>query len=288
MDHTSRQLYNRMIKALLPDHGLSRSTIGTRESIGEITQEMTVAFKEKWYFPNNATLLITGPVDEKTVIPMLKRHLRDLPKGSIPDHPWAKPIEWDGRKVSATLMHPKVQEPFFSILIKAPKPPEMTREDVAHSMRILGDWLNSSTKSSPRKALYFDDFTLSQIDVYAWPDQADTINLEIIGTPEVDIKMEDAIAATWAFFDALVGIPKDDFDVIQNAAIAPMQRQKDQPRFEQNVAFRGLLERGKPYSVEAYIKGVQAVQPAHISALLNAFQTHGISVTGTAYPEEKQ
>lgn len=286
LDNSKRQLYDRMVKALLPDHGLSRSTIGTRESLRQITPEMVQTFRDTWYWPNNAVLLVSGPVDQSDLVPLLERHLSNLPQGDLPAHPWAAPIVWDGREVEASLSHPKVKEPYFAILNKAPRPPEMSPEQATHAVRILGEWLNSSAKSSPRKTLYYDDFTLSEIEVYAWHDQAGTINLEVIAVPEADVSLETAIKASKAFFAQLETLPLEDFEQVTTAMLEPMMRKKDQPKFQTDIAFRGLLERGKPYEVAAYIAALQAVEPAHIEQLLHALRSAEISVTGIARPKE--
>ena len=144
------------------------------------------------------------------------------------------------------ITHPKLKKPIFSMHIMAPFPTEMTLEESDHSVRLLGALLNSSTKSSPRKALYYDDFVLSWIDVETWQDQAGTINLLISGGPDEDVEVKDAIAATWDFFNRFDSFPKAELDLIAQALIDTMTRQLKYTHFERNAAFHGLLDAAFP------------------------------------------
>lgn len=287
-DNSGRLLQSKMMKTLLPGHGLSRSIIGSRDSIRQITPEMARVFKETWYHANNARMLITGPVRPGDVIPLLKKHLGDLSIADIPPHPWKEPIEWDGRTVTTTVEHSKINEPFFRLHFMTPSPADMTLEAIDHSLGLLGDILNSSSKSSPRKALYYDDFILSFIEVSAWRDQAGSLNLVFHGAPDEDVAVEDAIAGTRDFFHGLISIPQADFDLVAQPTIDALTRKKDYAGFERDVAFKGLIARGAPYTSRTYINGLKAVNLTQIDRLLKAFQTNNISAAGIAYPKEQQ
>ena len=286
VDNAPQLLAIQMEKTLLPGHALSRSIIGTRDSLAQITPEMAAAFKDKWYWPNNATLLVSGPVTQRDIVPLLKRHFGALTQGDVPVHAATKPVVWDKRALSTTFTHPKVSEPFFGIHIKAPAPAEMPEEMRYRSVQLLSHLLDSSTKSSPRTVLYYNGFILNRIDVFAWYDQAGTINLFIEAVPEEDVPLETALAETQAYFAGLTTVPKDEFDQISGALVEQISREKRNTRVEREIAFQGMREQGVPYDADAYLDTLRAVTPEHLASLLKAFQSNSISVTGIAYPEE--
>ena len=286
VDNAGQLLANQMFKTLLPGHALSRSTIGNRESLAQITPEMAEAFKAKWYWPNNATLLVSGPVNAADIVPQLKRHLGALEHSALPSHPWSNPITWDKRALRTTFTHPKVSEPFFGIHLKAPAPPEMPEALRHRAVQVLHRVLDGSTKSSPRTELYYNGFILSRIDVFAWYDKAGTINLFIDGVPEEDVSIETALAETQDYFARLSAIPQEEFAQVSNALLEQITREKRNARFEREIAFRGITEQGVPLDADAYVDKLGAVTPADLSTLLKAFQTNSISVTGIAYPKD--
>jgi len=286
LDNPGWQLYNQMNKALLPNHAMSRSVIGSLESIRKITPEMAIAFKDKWYFGNNATLLITGPVSAADVVPLLKKHLRDVPQGTVPAHPWKKTTKWDGRNVRTVLRHSKIAQPFFEIYIRAPRPTGMSVAEAARSIDVLSSLMNSSTPGSPSKVLYYEDFILSAVSGFAWQDRTGSIVLAVNGRLEEGVSMEEALNATWDYLDGLTTFPGKSFALVHQDLVQTFDREKYYPKTQQNVAFRGLLERGSPYSSKEYLADIAAVTPAQVDALLKAFKNNGISVTGIALPEE--
>lgn len=286
VDNPSGQLYNRMRKTLIPGHALARSVIGSRESLGEITPQMATSFKDKWYLPGNATLLISGPVTAAAVIPKLEEYLIDLPAGNGLDHPWLSPIKWDGRNVRTTLQHSKISEAFFSIHIKAPVPSKMKSEQANRATDLLSELLNSSTLGSPRKALYYDDFVLNSIDVSVWVDRADTINLWVTATPDLGVEIEEAIEATWKYFQTLSSFPQQSFEQVYQDKIDTYLRKKRYASVEERVAFEGLLERGVPFSSNEYLEDMKAVTLPMLDRLISTLQSDGISVIGLAYPKD--
>lgn len=285
-DNAARLLRTQMYKALLPGHALSRSTIGTRKSLADLTPEMAAAFKAKWYWPNNAVLLISGPVTPNEIILLLKRHLSMLKQGALPEHPSKQPITWDNRAVSTSFTHPKVSDPFFAIHMKAPAPSGMPQMMRYRSAQMLRQLLNASTQSSPRTELYYNGFILSRIGVDVWFDKGGTINLLIEAAPEDGVPTQTALAETLAYFDNLGTVSKDEFSQISQAYIEQITREKSSPRVEREIAFRGMMEQGEPFDADTYVNALRDVTPSHLESLIKSFQANSISVTGVALPEE--
>lgn len=61
--------------------------LGTRESFDKTTGAMLKKFQETWYAPNNAILVITGPVDPEKTIAKVKELYGGIPRKDIPARP---------------------------------------------------------------------------------------------------------------------------------------------------------------------------------------------------------
>ena len=48
----------------------------SKKSIAAITRADLVAFRDKWFAPNNAILAVSGDVDEKALKPSLQKDVR--------------------------------------------------------------------------------------------------------------------------------------------------------------------------------------------------------------------
>jgi len=57
---------------------------GTEESVGQMTREDLVKFRDTWFRPNNATLVIAGDTTLAEITPKLDQLLAGWPKGSVP------------------------------------------------------------------------------------------------------------------------------------------------------------------------------------------------------------
>lgn len=287
-DNPNRLLYTQMRKALMPDNAASRSVIGTRDSIAQITPEAATAFKDIWYHPQNANLLISGPVTAKEVIPLLQQHFAALPGGEPSHRSSLKQPVWDGRHVETSITHPKLSEPKFSIMFTAPPPEDMSVAEINQTVGMLSQVLDSSGTGTLRKALYYDDFIVDYVDVYASWGLNDTMTLTITGAPDPDVDLTDAITAAKDLFLGLEGVNAESFAKLHAGALDKLTREIDQVETARDIAFTGLRQGGAPFSTDTYLTQFKDVTLADLNRLLRVFQTQSISVTGVAHPEDQK
>lgn len=79
----SDALETNVVNAAFQKHGYQHSTIGFRSDIEAFTVEKLQAFYDTYYWPNNATLIIAGDVDEQTMLQAVKKHFSGITKQSI-------------------------------------------------------------------------------------------------------------------------------------------------------------------------------------------------------------
>lgn len=79
-NNPSRVLSQRIISAGYLWHNYGKSTIGSKQDIERVKTPQLRRFYEKYYQPDNATLIIAGNFDEKKVIEYVNQYFGNIPK----------------------------------------------------------------------------------------------------------------------------------------------------------------------------------------------------------------
>ncbi len=76
------------------DHPYHRDTIGTQEDLDAITLDDAKRFFDRYYVPDNATLVLVGDFDEQAALALVKKYFEPIPRGMKPLARWPKmPVE---------------------------------------------------------------------------------------------------------------------------------------------------------------------------------------------------
>ncbi len=79
-----RQLYEIFMAAAFIAHPYGHSVVGWASDINSVTLEEAVAFKSKYYTPNNCVVALVGDVHPEKAIPLIEKYFGDIPRGSEP------------------------------------------------------------------------------------------------------------------------------------------------------------------------------------------------------------
>ena len=77
-------VHTRMVEALFPDHALGRETLGTEQSIVEMTRDSIATFHAEWYRPANLVVAAAGDLHHDDVVERVARCLADGESGRRP------------------------------------------------------------------------------------------------------------------------------------------------------------------------------------------------------------
>ncbi|MGY8781259.1 MAG: M16 family metallopeptidase, partial [Fidelibacterota bacterium] len=83
-----------VIKNLYPeDHPYNWTTIGELEDLQNATLEDVRSFYEKWYGPNNATMVIAGDINKREVKELVEKYFGEIKAGPDNGNPEPMPVE---------------------------------------------------------------------------------------------------------------------------------------------------------------------------------------------------
>lgn len=82
-------------------HTYHHDTIGFRTDIENYTTASLKSFYDRYYWPNNATLIIAGDIDESELLKLTEKHFASLSSGVVHTYaPYAEPLQEGSRRVT--------------------------------------------------------------------------------------------------------------------------------------------------------------------------------------------
>lgn len=132
-------LSNEVRAALFQQHPYHNPTMGWRNDVENLTAQQVKLFYDRYFWPNNATLVLVGDVNSKTALPAVQKYFANVPRSAQPirEMKVVEPVQHGERRI--TVKHPGKQE----ILQVAFHAPALAETDAA-PMVVLEKLLNTS------------------------------------------------------------------------------------------------------------------------------------------------
>ncbi len=242
-------------------HPYSTSVIGSMEDLDNATVQDVVGFFDTYYVPNNASMVIAGDFDSKTIKPLVAKLFGTLPRGNDIVRKPSSLAQLGG--VKRTTMVDTVQSPKSIMVWHSPaayKPGDV-------EMRLAGNLLGGGYTSRLYQALVLDKKVASDVVAYQYSLLlGSTFTVEVTAREGVTLdQVEKATDAALATFRTQ-GVTNKELD-----------RQIAQITFQSTNGLQSLSERadklnefefyfGDPNSFSKVQALYKAVTPASIKA----------------------
>jgi len=189
------QIFAEVKKNLYKKHPYRWATIGSMDHLDAATLEEFMAFNEKFYVPNNATLVVAGDLDISKTKKFVKDYFGSIPRGKAIEEINIKedPIT---TQINATYEDPNIQLP---AIVAAYRTPSMKEKD-AYVLDMISSVLSDGKSSrlykkmvdEQKQALQIGAFNISQEDygqyiIFGIP--LGDVNLDTLMT-EIDEEVE--------------------------------------------------------------------------------------------------
>lgn len=115
----ARMLQQKMLAVAYDWHGYGRSTIGARSDVEQITPPAMRQFYDRYYQPDNATLIVAGRFDEAAVLQAIQRSFGPIPRPArqLADTHTREPAQEGPREVT---LRRKGGNPLLAVLYHIP------------------------------------------------------------------------------------------------------------------------------------------------------------------------
>lgn len=278
-------------RALLPNHPLGQWTIGSRETIRQLTLADAKAFHHRWYQPNNVWFVIRGDVDPALLKEISDKALGALSPAVLPPHATSLPPKITARQNLLTETDRQITQPqvFYKKLIHLDDEDELAG---LARLSVLANFLGSQLPGSLHEALV-DRAKVSTSAPYIGLTRLanGTYLLSIIAEnpAEDDPKGQKLLAAIMTYVQGLGGLDISDRN-IERMRKRLLDQRKTADEIPEQVFQRlvGWLARGdQPDDLNRLPEKIAAVGKSDLLPLLAAFAGPGAVAAGTLNPNEE-
>lgn len=263
-----RDLYNN-----LP---VSRSVIGTPETIHSLTIKQALDFQDKHYRYDNAVLFIAGDFEREEAETLVNRQFGSVEStGTIAEDSMLK---WRDARIDATsdttqvFTDPQVNYERLLYLTLSEWPSSASPMDNWYTLLLLEAVLDSALEGGIARPLRMDNFFVKSFAITLDSYLSDYFELELFAEPDKGVTLDEASDAITKTFSALAttGVPESTLDRVRTRMLQTENRQIDNVE-STTSRLRAQLSAGLiPATSEQHLKNIQQVSLDDVNSLLSA------------------
>jgi zinc protease len=134
-DQASARVYEALNAAAFVAHPYHHPIVGWMDDLQHMTVEDAKAWHDRFYAPNNATMVVTGDVDAQQVRALAQKYFGNIATKSIPlTKPQNEPLQQGVRRI--TVKAP-AENPYVVLAFKAPTLRDVEKDDDVHALEVL-------------------------------------------------------------------------------------------------------------------------------------------------------
>ncbi len=235
-DNSPYGKWNENVKShLYKVHPYRQTTIGKMEHLDAATLEEFMAFNQKYYIPNNATLTVAGDLDIPQTKKWIEEYFRSIPRGPeiVRVFPKESPIQ---ETIKAEAFDPNIQIPAIFLAYRTPK--RNSRD--ARVLDVISTYLSQGNSSKLYKKLVDDQKMSLQVAAFNMNNE-DYSTYVILSLPLGETQLETLITEI-----------DEEVEKIQKELISEKDYQKLQNQFESDFVSSNSTIEGIANSLAEY------------------------------------
>ena len=202
-DKPSALAFERFKAMAYPASGYHTPTIGWMADLERMSVEELRRWYERWYVPNNATLVVVGDVTQAEVRELAERYFGPIARRPVPDA--KRPLELDEPGERRLTLHVKTQVPSLIMAFNTPSLATSETPGEIHALRLISALLDGGYSARlPQQLERGEELVTSAsawYDAYARGDSLFVLS----ATPnrQKDRSLEDVEAGLWKQLEQL-------------------------------------------------------------------------------------
>jgi zinc protease len=235
-DNSPYGKWNENVKShLYKVHPYRQTTIGKMEHLDAATLEEFMAFNQKYYIPNNATLTVAGDLDIPQTKKWIEEYFGSIPRGPeiVRVFPKESPIQ---ETIKAEAFDPNIQIPAIFLAYRTPK--RNSRD--ARVLDVISTYLSQGNSSKLYKKLVDDQKMSLQVAAFNMNNE-DYSTYVILSLPLGETQLETLITEI-----------DEEVEKIQKELISEKDYQKLQNQFESDFVSSNSTIEGIANSLAEY------------------------------------
>ena len=150
-DQAQAMVYERLMATAYQAHPYRRPIIGWMDDLQNMTGQDARDWYDRWYAPNNATLVVAGDVKAAEVIALAKRYFGGLPAQTLPVRkPQVEPAQIGSKRI---VVKAPAQVPYLLMAWHAPTLSDWEKDTTPYALQILAGVLSGNDSARLQKSL---------------------------------------------------------------------------------------------------------------------------------------
>jgi zinc protease len=271
---------------LYQNHPYRMPVIGWLHEMEQLNLRDALAFYEKYYTPNNATLVVSGDVDLETVKTLTQKTYGKVPRRAEPGKRERPQEPEQNTKRTVSMADPRVSQPSFQKMWLAPsytsaKPGE------AEALDLLSEILGGSSRSRIYQALVVQDGSAASAGAYYQGGSLDDGSFGVYGSPRGEATLTDVEAGIDAQIARIIknGITEDELEKARNRFLKSVIFARDSQAGMARI-YGSTLSTGQTIKdIQEWPDRIRAVKVQDIQDVAKRYLVDSRSVTSYLMPE---
>lgn len=287
-DRPSGLAYERFKALAYPASGYHIPTIGWMHDLDRMTIADLREWHERWYAPNNATLVIVGDVQPDEIKTLVTRYFAKIPARPTPAA--KQPLELDEPGERSITLYLNTQLPSVMMGFNVPSLASSKNATEVHALRLIGALLDGGSSSRiPTQLVREQELVAGASAWYNAFSRGDSLFI-LSATPNVqkDKTIAEVETGLWQQLKQLQDTPPTAAELARVRAQVVAAEVYAQDSITSQATQIGQLESvGLSWRIQdTDLAALEAVTPADIQAAAKTFFTKTRLTTGYVYPEE--
>jgi len=134
-DQPKAKLYEALNAAAFEAHPYHHPIVGWMDDLQHMTVGDAKAWHDRWYAPNNATMVVTGDVDAQKVRALAEKHFGRIMSKQLPQtKPQNEPAQQGVRRI---MVKAPAENPYVALAFKVPTLRDVEKDDDVHALDVL-------------------------------------------------------------------------------------------------------------------------------------------------------
>jgi zinc protease len=254
-------------------HPYRNPIVGWMDDLKNMTAADALAWYERWYAPNNATMVVTGDVDAKQVFVLAEKYFGKIPVKTLPKtKPQNEPQQVGIRRV---VVQAPAENPYLVLAYKAPTLRDVEKDDDVHALDVLSAVLDGYDNARlPAKLVRTDRVATSAGSSYDNTSRGPSLFM-LMGVPaqgttteQLEQHLRDEVTRI-----AKEGVSASELNRVKRQLIASQVYKRDSI-FGQAMEIGGMEMAGISYKLtDRIIEKLAAVTPEQVQAVAKKYFT---------------
>lgn len=245
--------------------------VGWMDDLQNMNAADALAWYQRWYAPNNATVVIAGDVDAKQVLKLAEKYFGKIPPKTLPKtKPQLEPKQIGIRRVT---VEAPAENPYLILAYKVPKLNDVEKDEDPFALEVLAAVLDGYDNARLPAKLVRTDRVANSVDAGYDSIARGPVLFTLSGEPTKGTSIDQLEAALRAEVERIAkdGVSADELKRVKAQLIASQIYKRDSV-FGQAMEIGSMEVSGISHKmIDRIIERLAAVTPAQVQAVAQKY-----------------